>query len=239
MTEAHAISADRPDAEPGVRLGILCGIEREGRIALELLRGSGVQAFVRYSGATAEGGRRAARALIDEGASRLLSFGVAGALTDDMRPGDLLLPELVLTQDDERFEPDPSWRAAAAAGIPDAREANLLGLDLAARTVGQKVFLGAAFDAAAVDMESHHLARTAVEHGLPFLVVRAIADDRRSLIPRAAMVGVGPDGRERPFQVLSSLAHRPNEIKALIKLAFFSGKAFRTLRRVGRAGLGL
>lgn len=220
-------------------LGVLCGIHREGRIIEQAAREAGETVIVRYSGAVAENAARGAGELIEAGATRLLSFGVAGGLDDALRPGDLLVPSQVLDQQDRRFDADPAWLAAFRAECPDSRDGTLLGIDAAASTVGQKAFLGAAFDAAAVDMESHHLARAAAQAGLPFLCVRAVADDRRSILPRAAMAGVGPEGGERPHRVVLSLLCRPNEIRALLRLARASGRAFRTLGRVGRASLGV
>ncbi|PJK29110.1 hypothetical protein [Minwuia thermotolerans] len=218
-------------------LGVLCGIHREGRIIEAAAAAAGAPAMVRCSGARAANAARGARELVEAGATRLLSFGVAGGLADDARPGDLLTPERVLDLRDGDWAADAEWLAAVRAAWPEGRRDAVLGIDMAATTVGQKAFLGAAFPAAvAVDMESHHLARAAAEAGLPFLCVRAVADDRRSPLPRAAMAGVGPAGDERPHRVLLSLLYRPHEVRALIRLARASGRAFSTLGRVGRAG---
>ncbi|MEC9348063.1 MAG: hypothetical protein VYB54_17710 [Pseudomonadota bacterium] len=213
--------------------GVLCGIRREGRPLLEAAARAGQPVDIRYSGAIAANARAAAHALVAAGATRLLSFGVAGALSDSLKPGDLVIPRLIRTTDDEELHTDAAWHAAvldlAGATTTDA----MLGVDHAATSLGQKAFLGAAYDAVALDMESHFLARAAREAGVPFLAVRAVADGRRTLLPRAALVGVGPDGHERPHRVALSLMQRPNEYLAIWRLARASAAAFRTLGRVG------
>lgn len=214
--------------------GVLCGIRREGRPLLETAASHGVGIDIRYSGAVIANARTAARALVAAGATRLLSFGVAGALVDDLRPGDLLLPCAIRTCDDHELAVDPAWHAAVHGAVPGTRTEAMLGVDSAATSLGQKAFLGAAYDAVALDMESHVLAEAARDAGLPFLAVRVVADGRRTLLPRAALVGVGPDGHERPHRVALSLMQRPNEYLAIWRLARASGAAFRTLGRVGR-----
>ncbi len=44
-------------------------------------------------------------------------------------------------------------------------------------------------------MESHHVAEAANAHGLPFLVIRAVADTAVDTLPEAALVGLNEEGR--------------------------------------------
>ena len=50
---------------------------------------------VACSGGSAERARSEAARLVAEGAAALVSFGLAGGLAPELRPGDLLLPETV------------------------------------------------------------------------------------------------------------------------------------------------
>jgi adenosylhomocysteine nucleosidase len=221
------------------RLGVLCGIEREAKIMRRAAGAQGLAADVRLSGADADRAERLAGELAQSDATHLMSFGVAGALVDELRPGDLVLPDRILTAADDVIEVDPDWRSRLAADLPQADAGAILGIDRAARSIGQKVFLGGAFDAVAVDMESHWLAAAARDAGKPFVAVRVISDDRRTILPKAAIAAIGPDGRERPLRVVASLAWRPNEIKALVKLAMASNRAFRTLGGVAGVAVRL
>ena len=92
----------------------------------------------------------------------------------------------------------------------------------------------------AVDMESHVVAKVAREHGLPFLVVRAVADTAAMTVPNAALAGVGPAGETRVFAVLERAAVVPGEWLTLLRLAGAHRKALGVLRRTVRiAGLNL
>jgi adenosylhomocysteine nucleosidase len=220
-----------------MKLGVLCGIEREAAIVRAAAGDTAHQ--VLCSGVIAEQAERAARGLVDGGATHLLSFGLAGALDDTLKPGDLLLPEQVVDASDNIWATDTAWRGRLKSPATEAHEITLLGIDDPAHTVAQKLFLRGIFDAAAVDMESHFLARVAAEAGLPFLVIRAIADDSRTSLPTAAMNAIGPNGREQPLSILKSLLRRPGEIPALLRLGRASRKGFDSLRRVAGLGFGL
>lgn len=224
-------------------LGVLCGLRREVQPLLEAAAEAEMPVVFRCSGAIADNARTGAEQLVAAGATHLLSFGVAGALRDEGRPGDLIVAHQVMATDDTVYPTDAAWAEAVRAAVPQANDGTLLGLDAAAQSLGQKAFLGAAFDADAIDMESHHLARVAERAMLPFLAVRAIADDRRTLLPRAAMAGVSSSGKDLPHRVVLSLLQRPNELRAIARLARASGRSFKSLRGVARArallGVGL
>lgn len=226
----HKLSGDW-----NLKFGVLCGIEREAAIVREALQGQSHD--ILCSGAVAENAMQAASALVEGGATHLISFGLAGALDDQLKPGDLLLPASVIDAGDNFWQVDEAWRMNVTSRVPEAHADNLLGVDKPARTGAQKLFLRNIHNAIAVDMESHFIARAASQGGLPFLVIRVIADDSRTSLPQAAMSAISPDGKEQPLKVMRALIRHPGETGDLIRLGLASGKAFRTLSRV--AGLAL
>ncbi len=108
----------------------------------------------------------------------------------------------------------------------------LLGRDRPLAGAADKSARFAASAARAVDMESHGVARAAQAAGLPFLVVRAVADPAERNLPRAALKAIGPDGRLKPFSALAAMYLRPWESPALVRLAYETRLAFDTLERV-------
>lgn len=219
-----------------MKVGVLCGIEREAAIVRGALQNRDHEIIC--TGARAENAANGAARLAAGGATHLVSFGLAGALHDNLKPGDLMLPARVIDAEGQDWTPDAAWRERICRGHIAAHDAPLLGLDHPARTGAQKLFLSATLDAASVDMESHFIARAAEAAGVPFVVVRAIADDSRTTLPNAAMEAVSPEGRELPLNAAKALIRRPGEIGALMRLGLASGKGFRTLGRVARLGLG-
>src|SRR5512135_2689308 len=71
-------------------------------------------ALVYCSGASPIRAAAGAAALIAQGATVLVSFGLAGGLDPALRPGDLMLADSVILPDGGRIETDRTWRARLA-----------------------------------------------------------------------------------------------------------------------------
>jgi adenosylhomocysteine nucleosidase len=181
---------------------------------------------------------------VAEGAAALVSFGLAGGLTPELRPGDLLLPENVRSAGTHSWSVDPSWRQRVydrlIAGGLEPRGGVLMGSEHVVATATDKRALFEASAAHAVDMESHEVAGVAAAAGLPFLVIRALADPHDQVIPQVAREALRPDGRIRLQAMLGGLIREPGQVMALLRLARQSTRGLASLRRaVGCAGSGL
>ena len=163
-------------------------------------------------------------------AAALVSFGIAGGLDPDLRPGTCLVADSVLTVSGTGYETDADWTARLAALLGCARR-SFVGVDHPLADVAAKAALRDASGAAAVDMESHRVARIAAESGLPFVGIRVIADPASGQLPHAATVGMRPDGRVDIAAVLLSLARDPRQVPGLIRTAIEARAAFAGLFR--------
>jgi hopanoid-associated phosphorylase len=213
-------------------VGIITGFWAEARC----LRGLDVR--VACSGGSAERARSEAARLVAGGAAALVSFGLAGGLAPQLRPGDLLLPEIVRGAGLVSWSVDPLWRgrvrARLAAGGLEAKSGALVGSERIVATGLDKRALFEATSAEAVDMESHEVAAIAAAAGLPFLVLRALADPHDQAIPQIAREALRPDGRIRLRATLGGLIRQPGELIALLRLASQSAQGLTSLRRAGR-----
>jgi len=115
--------------------------------------------------------------------------------------------------------------------------ADIVGVKAPVASAAAKAALHVASGAAAVDMESAIVAQAAVRHGLPFAVLRIVADPAERALPRAALVAMREDGGINVAAVLSALARAPQQWPAFAQLALDSRKAFSELARA-RALLG-
>ncbi|MEI6557004.1 MAG: nucleoside phosphorylase [Rhodospirillaceae bacterium] len=205
--------------------GVVVGMKTEAACLAPL----GAAVSVVCSGARSEFARARAEALVAAGVTGLLSFGIAGALVAGLAPGTLLLPRAVVVPGQGGGEGagravSASWHRrvaglAAAAGLPLLTDVTLAGSDGAVTGAGAKATLARTSGAAAVDMESHSAAEVAARHGLPFLILRAIADPADRGIPAPALAGLGPDGETRPGAVALRLLAAPWTLPALLRLA--------------------
>ncbi len=202
-----------PFQEP--KLGIVCGLEDEARALGRWRRHKRVIAAV--TGAHPRRARRAVDGMWREGCRMLLSWGVAGALAEELAPGDLILPDAVVAPDGRRF-PLAVHLMPEEAGGEDEPAMLIAGADAMVLAAAEKSELAARTGAVAVDMETHILAKEADAAAFPALAMRAIADPAGEDLPAFLAGAVGPDGRPRLGPVLAGLATRPLALPGLLRL---------------------
>ena len=132
-----------------------------------------------------------------------------------------------------------AWRARLAARLEPTLpviEHPLYTADHVVTNPAAKAELAQRSGAAAVDMESSGLARAAAEAGLPFIVVRVVADSADDALPDDVESLVTDDGRTR-YRGLASVLTSPRQIGLLVRLARNSGRARAVLRRAMLLGL--
>lgn len=174
------------------------------------------------------------------GVEGVISFGICGALSPGLKPGDVVVASAV-RDGTARFQTDSAWTRSILARLPHAASGTLAGSDVMLTTAEAKAALHGSSGAVAVDMESHIAARFAQRHGLPLAVLRAVSDGADHALPPAAQRGMRADGSMDVGAVLTALAADPRQLPALIRTGLEAEKGFGALLRCHRllgAGLG-
>ena len=202
----------------GSRPGFVVGLTAEAKVADRF----GYPVCV--GGGTPAGAADAAYELVEQGVNALVSFGFAGGLDPALRPGAVVIPTSILSEGHlYATEPTLAERFGGLTGhclVADA---------LAATDAAAKRRLYAATGAHAIHLESGSVARVALAHGLPFVVVRAISDAADRDLPPAALLAVDEQGRIDLMRVLGSLLRQPKQLPALLGLAVNAASARRAL----------
>jgi adenosylhomocysteine nucleosidase len=191
----------------------ICGLAAEAKIA----RAAGFSVVV---GA----GNRSRTTMLVESAVRqancLISFGIAGGLAPELRTGGVIVSTNVIAAD-KRWWAERQFRdriADFASGI-GALEGPVLGAPAILATAAQKSRAWNDTRAVAVDLESDIVARIATSAGMPFVVLRSIADAAYRELPPAALIPLSEDGTPRLARVLSSVLRQPRQLASLAGLA--------------------
>jgi hopanoid-associated phosphorylase len=170
---------------------------------------------------------------IKRGCRSFISFGVAGGLAPHLRPGDWIVASAIV--DAQQVRPtDQVWSKRILEMIPGADYAPIVGVDTAITDPKAKRKMHADTGAAAVDMESHHVAQIASSCGLSFAAVRVVIDPAHRAVPEAAIAGMRPGGGTSVTAVIRELIARPSQLSGLLRLAIDAYAARNALLNVRR-----
>jgi len=212
------------------------GLKSEARIAE---RSQGVKAVI--------GGGRDQRLTaflqqsMSDGVRGIISFGIAGGLRPGLKPGTVVVGTSVIHSSGRTYQPDALWSDRLFEALPNAESGPVAGSSTIIADRHEKRAIYLASGAFAADMESHLVAQIATESGLPFAVLRVIADTANQGLPPAAVNGLNPDGTPNISGVLKSLSAQPSQLWEIIRIAGATRRAMKALlscHRLLGPGLG-
>lgn len=225
-------------------MGVVAALEAEARtLGPSVRRGDGLSALADGTllAVSGMGGARAAiaaRSLVDAGAARLLSFGLAGGLDPALAAGTVVLPTEIVSLQGARLMTSSDWREQLHVAVAQHRPPAAGALLSSLQPVDSVADKAAAFRdtrAVAVDMESFGIAQVAAAHRLPFVAVRVIVDTATDVLPRA-VTAASRAGQVSVRRLIGGLVLAPLELAALIRLARRYRAAMRSLSAVARSG---
>jgi adenosylhomocysteine nucleosidase len=166
----------------------------------------------------------------------IISFGVAGGLAPQLRPGTCVIGSAILAGS-SRLLTNQIWSQKLLQSFPDAVSGMILGASAPVGDPCDKRALHVNTGAIAVDMESHVVATVGAAHGLPVAAMRVITDPAERALPASAVAAMRPNGTTNIGAMVRSVLTRPREIPALFQTALDALAARTTLLR-GRRLLG-
>jgi adenosylhomocysteine nucleosidase len=234
---AAADAAHAARSWTGGRLGIVTSHKSEASCFGHCQSGEAPLIF--RSGGSAAKARAGAEQLARQGAAGLVSFGLSTGLAPVLRPGDLVLAESVVLPSGKAIRTDAAWRSAVARQLDSrdlsVRVARLAGCDelLTSASAKRKAFQ--ATFAAALDTDSHGVAEVAARLGLPFIVIRAVAEPAEQNLPSPLRVHGGEDDLLRGLGIAVRLLCRPWEFPSAWRFARDGRRALAGLSQAAAA----
>jgi len=224
-------------------LGIVVAVTAEARSLLKRSIANGEMIYlpdrvmVAVSGMGPRRAGVASRTLLEKGATALLSWGSAGALTSKLSPGSLILPNTVIASDQALYHVDAAWHnrlCSRLEGHVDFHTEPMVESTMVVCTPAEKAILFRETGAIGVDMESAAVATVAQEEGIPFMVVRAVADAMDTTIPKSTLNAFDEFGQLNLLKLIQGFVQHPTELFALVRIARNHRAAQRTLAAVAR-----
>ena len=210
-------------------LGIVTGLELEKQLCLKAYKAIAKdRPLIICAAGTVERAKRAAKDLIDQGASHLISFGLCGGLATDIETGDLIMPKTVMMES-ETLSLNSDWFEKISGDLPYAKTGTLISVREAVTSPQAKALLHEHTGAMAVDVESFAVMQAAKAYNLPGLILRAVLDPVHQTLPEAALRGVNVDGETQIWPVIKALIRHPQDLPDLIRLSGQNKRACQTL----------
>lgn len=184
----------------------------------------------------------AARAVAASGDFDLfLSAGCGGALEEALRPGDLVVADVIVAAG-SRFDTDPEFNVMAARicdrfELPRREGPILTSPTVLTNAAARRVAVQSS-GAIAVEMEAAAIAGVAREHGIAIAELRAILDSADVELHESGDFMDPGTGRLRPLDVLRAVARQPSTMSKLWELRKMMTSAERNLERFFAGYLG-
>jgi len=184
------------------------------------------------------GARRAALSAVTQGASALLSVGIAGALDARLAAGDAVVPaSVVAAGTGRRIKCSQDWSRSLRARIEGqcrVSDGALLSVPDVLTSAASKSAAARQYDAVACDMESAAIAAVAQDAGVPFAALRVISDESADELPDDVAQWIDESGNARLRPVLATLLS-PGRWRLLMTMNGRFRVARRSLRRLSRS----
>lgn len=217
------------------RVGIVTGLVFEAEILkAAAARLNVIAPLIACEGPGATQSRCAAEKLIAQGATHLLSFGIAAALDPTLQAGAIVVASGFRRRGGQEIMSDKTWADRMRRALPDAQSGAIADSADILGDAAEKSALKAGTNAMVADMESYGMAEVAA--GRPCAAIRVVSDTAAQGLPLAARAGANPDGTVSIARVLTALAANPMQIPALYRLGRSTGVA--TKRLAALADLG-
>lgn len=209
-------------------IGIVCGLRSEAKIADRI-----PNVLVACSVAQPDRALALAHHITGQRVKRIISFGLAAGLSEDLVAGDLVLGGSVMTAQNA-WEADQEWNSQFLDRSPSALCVPVWGSQTIVQTAHHKEMVYRRSGCLAADMESQAVALAAQEAGIPFNIVRAISDPHDMDLPNAAMTPLKEDGGVDFGGVFASIKKEPAQLFDLVRLGLNTSLAMKALKQAAK-----
>jgi len=186
------------------------------------------------SGAGADNAKKAATTLLAQGVKKVISWGCAGALSPDLKAGDLVIPEYIQDHLGKKLNTHTLFRQNLLKLLTTENyfAGGLLESTSVLADSTEKIALFDKYNTLAVDMESAAIAHTAKKANIPFIAIRSIVDSASFSLPKAITYAVNEQGFVNHIKLICYIICHPYEIPRLIQLGRHFNLANKRLAKI-------
>lgn len=162
----------------------------------------------------------------------IISFGLNGGLSEQIRIGEITVARELVDHDGKVYHPDRGWAMRIGSTMPTYVKLvrwYSSGSFNTADTPFQRAQLNIKFQADVIDDETLGVAQFAAKRGIPWQALRSCSDGANDTVPPAARDALNADGSDNLVRVLTSICRDPLQITAMLDIAHKFGRSLGTL----------
>jgi len=191
--------------------------------------------FLCISGIGYESSLNATKKLVKLNVDGLISWGIAGAISNSINSGDMVIARSVINHRNI-YSTSHEWQKKIISHFKDSSykifDGDVVSTEKICASFEEKMKLFRKTKALAIDMESVGIAEIAMASNLDFIIIRAIADNADSNIPEAVIKNIDNFGRINIGRFLASCLFHPAQIYEIILLAKSYKKSLAALTNI-------
>jgi len=223
---------------PGLSVGLIAALPAESRCLTNQVIGLNTPVRINHQlvclvcGIGAERAYQAAQSLLALDIKALISWGTAGALIDELRSGDLFIPDKIYSASGDTYTPDSEWRQRiiqCLTGKITIHTGSLVETTDILMSAGQKSVFRTKTGANATDMETAAIMKSALDASVPSIAIRSIVDESDMNLPAGVLKHINAYGKPDLLHLLAEILHAPQQTVGLCQLLCAMKAAMRTL----------
>ena len=191
--------------------------------------------FLCISGIGYESSLNASKKLVKLNVDGLISWGIAGGISNSINSGDMIIARSVINQRNI-YSTSHEWQKKIISHFKDSSykifDGDVVSTERICASFKEKMKLFKETKALAIDMESLGIAEIANASNLDFIIIRTIADNADSNIPKAVIKNIDNFGRINIGKFLASCLFHPTQIYEIILLAKNYKKSLAALTKI-------
>ena len=204
------------------KIGILVGLNREKK---SIPKRKNIIVEIGYSLKAYPATKR----LIKQNVDLIVNFGFAGALTNNLKNCDILIPKDICNEN-FRFKKNSNFLSVYFKKKIDEK------VKTDSLLTSKKILKKISKDkkVSAVDMEAFNAQKAALEGKIPFISIKVIFDDRDNPIPEFIIKSLNSDGNISYVRLFLKLLAKPSDFFKLVKINKLYSKSIIKLEEVAK-----